>query len=50
MLTYSQSQEPESEHYEDLTRLYSDGQWIRFPFSDAEIQADPELSVLELLE
>jgi len=50
MLTYSQSQEPESDHYDDLTRLYSDGQWIRFPFSDADIQADTELSVLELLE
>ncbi len=50
MLTYSQSQEPESAHYDDLTRLYSDGQWIRFPFSDEEIQADPELSVLELAE
>jgi acyl-homoserine-lactone acylase len=50
MLTYSQSQEPESVHYDDLTRLYSDGQWIRFPFSEADIQADPELSVLELLE
>ena len=50
MLTYSQSQEPESAHYDDLTRLYSEGQWIRFPFSDEEIQADPELKVLELSE
>jgi acyl-homoserine-lactone acylase len=50
MLTYSQSQEPESDHYDDLTRLYSDGRWIRFPFSEADIQADPELSVLELVE
>ena len=50
MLTYSQSQEPESAHYADLTRLYSDGQWIRFPFSEADIQADPELVVLELVE
>jgi len=50
MLTYSQSQEPESVHYDDLTRLYSDGQWIRFPFSEKEIQADPELLVLELVE
>jgi acyl-homoserine-lactone acylase len=49
MLTYSQSQEPESEHYDDLTRLYSDGKWIRFPFTEAEIQADPELSILELM-
>jgi len=50
MLTYSQSQEPESDHYDDLTRLYSDGRWIRFPFSETEIQADPELSTLELIE
>jgi acyl-homoserine-lactone acylase len=50
MLTYSQSQEPESDHYDNLTRLYSDGRWIRFPFSEAEIQADSELLVLELIE
>jgi acyl-homoserine-lactone acylase len=50
ILTYSQSQEPGSDHYDDLTRLYSDGQWIRFPFSEAEIQKDPELIVLELVE
>ncbi|MDX2428199.1 MAG: penicillin acylase family protein [Xanthomonadales bacterium] len=50
MLTYSQSQDPDSAHYDDLTRLYSDRQWIHFPFSDEEIQADPELFVLDLLE
>ncbi len=50
ILTYSQSQEPESPHYADLTQLYSDGQWIRFPFNEAEIQADPNLVVLELSE
>ena len=50
MLTYSQSQEPESPHYADLTHLYSEGKWIRFPFSEAEIQADPALVVLELSE
>ena len=50
ILTYSQSQEPESPHYDDLTRLYSDGEWIRFPFSDAEIDADPNLVTLSLVE
>ncbi len=50
MLTYSQSQEPESAHYDDLTRLYSAGQWIRFPFSEAEIKADPNFSELILVE
>lgn len=49
ILTYSQSQEPESDHYDDLTRLYSHGQWIRFPFTEAEIQADDKLIVLELM-
>jgi acyl-homoserine-lactone acylase len=50
MLTYSQSQEPESAHYEDLTHLYANGEWIRFPFYESDIQADPELRVLELSE
>jgi acyl-homoserine-lactone acylase len=50
ILTYSQSQEPESAHYADLTRLYSAGEWIRFPFSEEDILADPELVVLELSE
>jgi acyl-homoserine-lactone acylase len=50
MLTYSQSQEPESPHYADLTQLYSEGKWIRFPFSEEDIQADPNLVVLELVE
>lgn len=50
MLTYSQSQEPESEHYSDLTELYSRGEWIDFPFTDAEILADPDLTTLTLTE
>jgi len=50
MLTYSQSQEPESPHYADLTQLYSEGKWIRFPFSEEDIEADPKLVVLELSE
>lgn len=50
MLTYSQSQEPESPHYADLTQMYSDGQWIRFPFSEEDIQSDPNLRVLDLTE
>lgn len=50
MLTYSQSPEPESAYYSDLTKLYSDGQWINFPFTNEEIEADPQLRVLELSE
>jgi len=48
MLTYSQSPEPESPHYADLTELYSRGEWIDFPFSEEEILADPNLRTLRL--
>lgn len=48
MLTYSQSAEPESPHYADLTELYSGGDWIDFPFTDAEIRADANLRTITL--
>ncbi|MFK7914029.1 MAG: penicillin acylase family protein [Pseudomonadales bacterium] len=50
MLTYSQSPEPESDHYQDLTKLYSQGQWIQLPFTEAQIAADPNLRTLRLTE
>ncbi|NOX68490.1 MAG: penicillin acylase family protein [Gammaproteobacteria bacterium] len=37
VLTYSQSQEADSPHYSDLTELYSQKQWIDFPFTEEEI-------------
>jgi acyl-homoserine-lactone acylase len=48
MLTYSQSPEPESDHYSDLTDIYSQGGWITLPFTDEEIEADPNLRRLTL--
>ena len=39
ILTYSQSPEPDSEFYSDMTKLYSDSQWIDLPFTDEEIAA-----------
>jgi len=50
ILTYSQSQEPESAHYSDLTEVYSRGEWIDFPFTEEEILADPNLKSLTLTE
>jgi acyl-homoserine-lactone acylase len=50
ILTYSQSPEPESPHYADMTRLYSRGEWVQLPFSDDQINADPELVTLSLAE
>ena len=50
ILTYSQSPESDSPHYADMTRLYSQGEWVRLPFTDAEIEADPNLERLVLEE
>lgn len=50
MLTYSQSPEPESAHYSDLTELYARGEWITLPFTEAQIAADPNLRSLSLSE
>jgi len=50
VLTYSQSQEADSPHSSDFTRLYSKGGWLKFPFTDAEIDADPALKILHLAE
>ena len=40
VLTYSQSPEPDSEFYSDLTKLYSKNQWIDLPFTEEEINSD----------
>ena len=50
ILTYSQSEESDSPHYSDQTELYSRGEWLKFPFADAEIAADPNLISLRLTE
>ena len=40
IITYSQSPEPDSDHYADMTRLYSKSQWISLPFTDEQIEAE----------
>ena len=50
LLTYSQSQEPDSPHYADQTELYARGEWINFPFHEDEIASDPNLKILQLSE
>jgi acyl-homoserine-lactone acylase len=39
ILTYSQSTDPESDHYADATRLYSQGDWIDMPYCLADQEA-----------
>jgi acyl-homoserine-lactone acylase len=48
ILTYSQSQEPDSPHHADQTRLYSEGRWIELPFTETQIESDPNLRIVEL--
>jgi acyl-homoserine-lactone acylase len=43
-LTYSQSTNPASPHYADQTRLFSSKKWITYPYTDAQIRADPNYS------
>jgi acyl-homoserine-lactone acylase len=39
-LTFSLSDDPASAHNGDYTRAYSEGKWLKVPFSEAEIKAD----------
>ncbi len=39
VLSYSQSPDPASPYYADQTRLYSKKQWVRFPFTPAQVAA-----------
>ena len=39
ILTYSQSPEPDSSYYSDLTKVYSRSGWVNLPFTDEQIQA-----------
>ena len=40
VLTYSQSQNPASPHYADMTQLYSDKGWNDMPYCPDDIEAD----------
>ncbi len=42
ILRYSQSENPESEHYDDQTRLYSQERWLPLRFTERQIRIDPE--------
>ena len=38
ILTYSQSPEPDSSYYSDLTKVYSQSNWVDLPFTEDQIQ------------
>ena len=44
-VTYSLSTDPASPHYDDYTRLYSQKQWVKAAFTEAEIAADTKVTL-----
>jgi len=48
ILTYSESANPASAHYSDQTVLFSRKQWVTERFTEAQINADPQLRVTTL--
>ena len=50
IVTYSQSTDPDSPHFSDMTQLFSEEGWVRFPYKMGDILADPELETIRLME
>jgi acyl-homoserine-lactone acylase len=50
IVTYSQSTDPDSPHFSDMTYLFSEEGWIHVPYRMGEIMADPELETRLLIE
>jgi acyl-homoserine-lactone acylase len=48
LLTYSQATEPSSPWYLDQLELLSASEWFAFPFTEADIAADPALVEITL--
>ncbi|MDX2937418.1 acylase [Streptomyces ipomoeae] len=48
LLTYSQSSNPNSPHYRDQTRLYSDEKWVTSRFCEKDILSSPKLKVVRV--
>ena len=49
-LTFSLSDDPASAHNADYTRAYSNGEWLKVPYTEAEITADPALKQTRISE
>lgn len=39
IMTYSQTTNPSSPHFADMTKLFSQGQWVELPFREADVIA-----------
>jgi acyl-homoserine-lactone acylase len=50
IVTYSQSTDPDSPHFSDMTQLFSEEGWVQLPYQMEDIMADPELESILLRE
>ncbi|MFD5568606.1 penicillin acylase family protein [Streptomyces cadmiisoli] len=50
LLTYSQSSDPNSAHFADQTRLFSEERWVTSRFCERDIRSSPELRVVRVRE
>jgi acyl-homoserine-lactone acylase len=48
MLAHSESDDPASLHFGDATRRFAGKQWLRFPFTEEAIAADPGMTTVTL--
>ncbi|MFJ1606219.1 penicillin acylase family protein [Streptomyces sp. NPDC088253] len=48
LLTYSQSSNPNSPHFSDQTRLFSEGKWVTSRFCEKDILSSPGLRVIRV--
>ena len=48
LMAFSQSSEPKSPHFKDQTEQFARQQWHRIPFTEREIEGDPQLTKLSL--
>ncbi len=48
ILTYSQSSNPASANFSDQTRKYAAGEWVKLPYTEAQIKADANLKEVKI--
>ena len=50
IVTYSQSTDPSSPHFADMTKLYSRERWVSLPYTQGDISSDPNFTSFRLRE
>ncbi|MBL8371222.1 MAG: penicillin acylase family protein [Burkholderiaceae bacterium] len=48
ILTYGQSSDPASPNFSDQTRKYAAGEWVKLPYTEAQIKADPNFKEVKI--